>query len=136
MKPKTFIAVSLLSIVSVFADVHRASPGPPSSTTFETRCGWFSNPTPANVWLYDREAEWIIGIQGGYQVPGDWPGPNFKKGQWIITNVGDYGYGCACLRLRVNRRTQEVLEIKSARGRPLSQCRQDPALKKWKRMFK
>jgi Protein of unknown function (DUF4087) len=34
---------------------------------FETRCGWLSNPTPANVWLYDRTGEWIIGLQGGHQ---------------------------------------------------------------------
>src|SRR2546430_5178942 len=50
-------------------------------------------PISANVWLYDREAEWTIGVQGGYQVPGDWPWPKFKRGQWIVKNVGDYGYG-------------------------------------------
>ena len=39
----------------------------------EMRCGWFSNPTPGNASLYDRDGEWIIGVQGGYQADGDWP---------------------------------------------------------------
>jgi len=99
---------------------------------FETRCGWFSNPTPANISLYDRYGEWIIGAQGGYQVEGDWDWPSFKDGQWVETNV-HYGYGCACMQLRVNRRTSEVLEIKSVRARLLAACRRDPSLKKWKR---
>ncbi|HEY2847367.1 MAG TPA: DUF4087 domain-containing protein, partial [Pyrinomonadaceae bacterium] len=36
----------------------------------ETRCGWFSDPTPGNEWLNDRDGVWIIGVQGGYQA--DW----------------------------------------------------------------
>ncbi len=102
---------------------------------FETRCGWLSNPTPANVWLYDGKGEWIIGLQGGYQAKGDW-GPEFNPRQWVPTNVGSYGYGCACLRLRVNQATREVLEIKSSWGRPLAVCRRDSSLKKWRQMFK
>jgi Protein of unknown function (DUF4087) len=98
---------------------------------FETRCGWFSNPTPANISLYDRYGEWVIGA-GGYQVEGDWDWPDFKDSQWVKTNV-NYGYGCSCMRLRVNRRTNKVLEIKSVRARPLAACRRDPSLKKWKR---
>jgi Protein of unknown function (DUF4087) len=106
----------------------------PAVEHFETRCGWFSNPTPANVWLYDREGEWIIGAQGGYQVEGDWEWPAFKRRQWLLTN-GNYGYGCACLRLRVDRETHRVLAIDSSRARPLAACRKDPLLKKWKRLF-
>jgi hypothetical protein len=97
---------------------------------FQTRCGWFSNPTPANVWLYDRDGEWIIGVQGGYQVESDWEWPKFKPRQWVRTN-GNYGHGCACLQLRVNNETHEVLEIKSSRARPLAACRKDRLLKKW-----
>ena len=95
---------------------------------FETRCGWFSNPTPANASLYDREAEWIIGVQGGYQAEGDWP--EFGPKQWIETNV-HYGYGCACMKVRVDRETHRVLEIESAKPRPLSACRSDRKLKRW-----
>lgn len=102
------------------------------ASKFETRCGWFTNPTPANIWLQDRDAQWIIGMQGGYQIDGDWPWPEFKKGQWVRTNVANYGHGCACLVMRVNKETHEVLEIKSSRARPLSACRRDPGLKRWK----
>jgi hypothetical protein len=102
---------------------------------FETRCGWFSNPTPANIWLYDREGEWTIGVQGGYQVEGEWPWPVFKRHRWVKTN-GNHGYGCACLRLRVDRETHNVIEIKSARAQALAVCRQDKSLKKREEMFK
>jgi hypothetical protein len=95
---------------------------------YETRCGWFSNPTPANASLFDRDGEWIIGVQGGFQAEGDWP--EFGPRQWVKTNV-NYGHGCACLRVRVDRESERVLEIKSARARPLSACRRDRALRKW-----
>jgi Protein of unknown function (DUF4087) len=106
------------------------------AANFETRCGWLSNPTPANVWLYDHDGEWTIGVQGGYQVEDDWDWPVFKPHQWVHTNSGSYGYGCACLQLRVNKESHEVLEIKSARARTLANCRQDQSLKRWKSMFK
>ena len=95
---------------------------------FETRCGWFSNPTPSNASLYDRQGEWIISVQGGYQAEGDWP--DFGPKQWIETNV-HYGYGCACMKVRVDRRTHRVIEIESAKPRPLSACRSDRKLKRW-----
>jgi hypothetical protein len=94
----------------------------------EMRCGWFSNPTPGNASLHDRDAEWIIGVQGGYQAEGDWP--EFGPKQWIETNV-HHGYGCACMKVRVNRETHEVIEIESAKARPLSACRNDRKLKRW-----
>jgi Protein of unknown function (DUF4087) len=99
-----------------------------ASAQFETRCGWFSNPTPANASLHDRQGEWIIGVQGGYQAEGDWP--DFSSGQWVETN-GHYGYGCACMRVRVDHRTHRVIEIESARVRPLSVCRRDRSLRRW-----
>lgn len=102
-----------------------------SASQSETRCGWFTNPTPANVWLYDKDGEWTIGVQGGYQLEQEWDWPEFKKGQWVETN-GHYGYGCACLKLRVDKESGRVLEIESARARPLSACRKDRALNKWK----
>jgi len=120
----------LAAVVLVYAQFRPATIS--EAKQFETRCGWFFNPTPANVWLYDRDAEWTIGVQGGYQVEDDWDWPTFKRGQWVKTNAGDYGYGCACMQVRVNSQTHEVLKIKSARARPLAVCRQDPALKKWK----
>ena len=94
----------------------------------EMRCGWFSNPTPGNASLYDRDGEWIIGVQGGYQAEGDWPA--FSAKQWVETNV-HYGYGCACLRVQVDRATERVIQIESGKARPLSACRRDRALRKW-----
>ena len=94
----------------------------------ETRCGWFSNPTPANASLHDREAEWIIGVQGGHQADGDWP--EFSPKQWVETNV-HYGYGCACMSVEVDGDSHHVIKILSARARPLSACRRDKALKRW-----
>jgi hypothetical protein len=102
-----------------------------AAAQLETRCGWFSNPTPANIWLYDKDGEWTIGVQGGYQVESDWDWPEFKRGQWVETN-GSHGYGCACMRLRVDKESGHVLEIESTRARPLSACRKDRALNKWK----
>ncbi|HEY3579992.1 MAG TPA: DUF4087 domain-containing protein [Pyrinomonadaceae bacterium] len=94
----------------------------------EMRCGWFSNPTPANASLYDRDDEWIISVQGGYQAEGDWP--EFSPKQWVETNV-HYGYGCACLSVQVDHSNNRVIKIESARARPLSTCRRDRALRKW-----
>ncbi len=123
----------LLLATVVFVNGQPITPDVLAVEQVETRCGWFSNPTPANASLYDQDGEWIIGAQGGYQAEGDWP--DFGLRQWVETNV-HYGYGCACLRLRVNRKTHEVIKIESSRARPLAVCRQDRALKKWKRMFK
>lgn len=92
----------------------------------ETRCGWFANPTPGNAWLNDKDAEWIVGEQGGYQAKGEWPG--FSKSQWVKTNAS-YGYGCACIKGTFNSQDHQVVEIKSAYARPLSACKKDKALK-------
>jgi hypothetical protein len=125
MKLRLIIGGCLLLASLIFAN---AQPGKPDAP-FETRCGWFQNPTPANIWLDDRDGEWIIGVQGGYQVENDWEWPAFKKGQWVETN-GHHGYGCACLRLRVDRESGHVLEIKSSTARPLAACRKDRSLKR------
>lgn len=127
------LVVCYLLLAAVVVAYGQSKPAGGSAVKqFETRCGWFSNPTPANIWLYDREGEWTVGVQGGYQVGGDWDWPSFKDGQWVETN-GHYGYGCVCMQLRVNRQNKKVLEIKSSRARPLAACRRDPSLKKWKR---
>jgi hypothetical protein len=130
----TIVGYLLLTAVA-FVNAQPGMPAAPAVDQFETRCGWFSNPTPANVWLYDRDGEWTIGVQGGYQLKGDWDWPAFTPRQWVLTNTGSYGYGCACLRLRVDRETHEVMAIKSSRARPLAACRQDRSLKKWKRLL-
>ena len=92
----------------------------------QTRCGWWDNPTPQNASLFDREGEWVVGVQGGHQAEGDWP--DFTDSQWVDTN-GHYGYGCACLDAIVDPRAREIIRIRAAHARPLSACRRDPALK-------
>jgi hypothetical protein len=131
MRPRLIIFGCVLLAAVVSASGYPKPLAGPAPAQFETRCGWFSNPTPANIWLYDRDGEWTIGVQGGYQVEGDWDWPEFKPKQWVKTN-GNYGYGCVCMQLRVNKETHEVLEIKSARARSLATCRRDGSLKKWK----
>ncbi len=97
-----------------------------SDGKFENRCGWFENPTPGNAWLTDKDGEWEIGTQGGYQAEGDWA--NFSDDQWVKTNV-NYGYGCACMKVTVDSKNRRILKISSATAKPLSACRNDPALK-------
>ena len=121
-----FVSFLLFAAVALTVRPKAAVASVPAAA--ETRCGWFSNPTPANASLHDREAEWIIGVQGGYQAEGDWP--EFAPKQWVETNV-HYGYGCACLTVRVDRESHRVLEITRARARALSTCRRDRALKRW-----
>ena len=128
VRPRLMIVSCLLLAAVAFVSGQPGTPDAPGVGQLETRCGWFSNPTPANASLSDRDGEWIIGVQGGYQAQGDWP--TFGPKQWVETN-GHYGYGCACLRLRVNRETHEVIEIESSRSRALSVCRRDRRLKRW-----
>ena len=125
---RLIIAICLLLATTALVSGRHGMARVSAVEELETRCGWFSNPTPANASLYDRDGEWIIGVQGGYQAEGDWPA--FGPKQWVETNV-HYGHGCACLKLRVNHETHHVEKIESARARPLSACRRDRSLKKW-----
>jgi hypothetical protein len=99
-----------------------------ASSESQTRCGWFDNPTPQNASLIDNEDVWIVSEQGGYSADGDWP-PKFKPNQWVRTNAGSYGYGCACMRVTVNPETSQVVKIFSSYARPLSACRKDKKVK-------
>ena len=92
----------------------------------QTRCGWFDNPTPGNAWLHDRDGEWTIAIQGGYEAQGDWP--QFKSSQWVPVN-GLHGDGCACFKVVVDAKTRRIVSIISAKAQSLSACRKDRALK-------
>lgn len=128
LKHSRLLLATFLLLAIAFVSANSRTPHTVALQKSEMRCGWFSNPTPANASLYDRDAEWIIGVQGGYQAEGEWPA--FSAKQWIETNV-HYGYGCACLRVRVDRATEKVIQIESSKARPLSVCRRDRALRKW-----
>lgn len=109
----------------ILAAATATSAAMPSVT--ERRCGWLHNPTPANWWLVDRDGEWLIGAQGGYQAPGMDEMPDMTTAGWIETN-GHYGHGCACMDVTVDRQSRRITRIASATPLPLRQCRQDPAL--------
>lgn len=131
MKHKSLLSISIgvgILISIVIAGTPSSSAVSATPEPFETRCGWFSNPTPANASLYDREDEWVIAVQGGHQADGDWP--EFGKGQWVETN-GHHGYGCACMQVNVDRNEHKVIKIVSASAKPLSACRKDASLKRW-----
>lgn len=92
----------------------------------QLRCGWFSNPSPANAWLTDADGEWVIAVQGGYQAEGDWPPTD---NSWIETN-GHYGYGCVCMRVTVDVAAQKIVKILSGKSLPGKKCEDDKKLKK------
>ncbi len=129
-----FLFVLCLCLAAIFAinrdesaSVYAADTLPPTAARkTETRCGWWENPTPSNVWFSDKDGEWTVSIQGGYQAEGDWA--EFKDNQWVKTN-GNYGYGCACLDVTTDKAERNILTIKNARARPLSACRKDKKLK-------
>ncbi len=93
----------------------------------ERRCGWVQNPTPGNWSLIDRDGEWIMGAQGGYQAPGMDEMPDMTTAGWVEVN-GHYGYGCGCMDVATDRRTQRITRVFSARPVPLRQCRADRRL--------
>lgn len=100
------------------------APTPPGP---ERRCGWLENPTPANYWLIDRDGEWTISAQGGYQAEGWDEMPDMSARGWVGTN-GSYGYGCACMTVDTDRATMRIKRIHAAQSRPLRQCRTDRRL--------
>ena len=96
--------------------------------TAEWRCGWLENPSPANYWLRDRQAEWTLSIQGGYGANGyDDHMVDMTKRGWVETNV-HYGYGCACLDVVVDPALRRITRLVSAKPVPLAQCRADKSL--------
>ena len=111
------------TILFLFASAAMAAAAPRA----ETRCGWLHNPTPANFWLTDRDGEWLLSAQGGYQAPGMDDMPDMASGGWVRTN-GYYGYGCACMRVTTDRASRRITEVFSATPRSLRQCRADRRL--------
>lgn len=95
----------------------------------EKRCGWLENPTPANWSLLDRDGEWLIGEQGGYQAPGIDNMPDMSTQGWVETNAGGHGYGCACLTVQVDKKKSVVTRLVSAQPLPLKRCKSDSKLR-------
>ena len=111
-------AVAYLIFVAV-----AVGPAPAS----ERRCGWLVNPTPANWSLRDRDGEWLIGQQGGYQAPGLDEMPDMSTRGFVSVNRS-YGYSCACMTVTTDRARLRITRLISARPVPLRQCQSDRRL--------
>ncbi|WP_413167911.1 DUF4087 domain-containing protein [Capilliphycus salinus ALCB114379] len=60
----------------------------------ETRCGWLTNPTPANCYLKDTDGSWTLSVQGGYQASGK------VFGRYRIRNDSPKNIPHKCLEFR------------------------------------
>ncbi|WP_105507794.1 DUF4087 domain-containing protein [Paraburkholderia sp. BL21I4N1] len=96
--------------------------------TRENRCGWLQNPTPANWWLDDKDGSWTLSVMGDRPVPGLDDLPDMTSGDWVVTNAGGHGYGCACIDMDVDRGARKVIRLYSAKVLPLKRCKTDRSL--------
>jgi hypothetical protein len=92
----------------------------------ENRCGWVQNPTPGNWWLTDRDGQWIIMSQGGYEAPGMDAIGDIAAGDYVADN-GNYGYACGCMNVETNGK-DTITEIHSFKQLKLSKCKNDKNL--------
>lgn len=98
------------------------------ATAAENRCGWLMNPTPANWWLTDKDGTWTLMSQG--EEPRDEVMenlPDFDDAQYVASN-GNYGYGCACLSVDVNKADSRITQVYSGKILKLSRCEADTTL--------
>ncbi len=119
MKKNLFISVIISSffIVALPAKV------------VETRCGWLHNPTPGNWYLKDKDANWIISLQGQSPAKGMETIP-ISDGKEVVLTNSNHGYNCACLNVVVNSNSRRIIGIQGGESLPLSTCRKDPNLPK------
>jgi Protein of unknown function (DUF4087) len=89
----------------------------------ETRCGWIVNPSPGNWSLIDAKQEWYIAAQGGKQAEGMDLIPDLTEHEWVVTNGGSYGYGCACMSVETSG--DEIELIQSFRQIEIRKCTND-----------
>jgi hypothetical protein len=126
MHPKTIALITLLA----------AALAAPALAASETRCGWYHNPTPANVILEDADGQWWLSMQGSAPASGfeDAYTTDFDN-RLRIDHAGQetqsYGYSCACAEGvfdMARGQYENVVSISRLTEIPLSRCEQDPAL--------
>ena len=124
---RTASSVAVGALLMTMSGAATTASGPPPA---QTRCGWLSNPSPANWSLSDRDGRWTIGTQGGWQAQGINRMPDLDRAPayWVVTNVGEKGYGCACLSVDTDRRRMRITRVISTRQQPLAVCRSDRRL--------
>jgi hypothetical protein len=93
------------------------------------RCGWVVNPTPGNWWLTDRDGDWIMAMQGGYETAGMENIPDLTTREWVANN-GNYGYACGCISGSFDPKRMKVARIDKYQRKPLAACRSDRKLPK------
>ncbi|MGI2955957.1 DUF4087 domain-containing protein [Vibrio alginolyticus] len=105
-----------------------------TATAEETRCGWLENPSPANMWLIDRDGSWDISVQGTsnalddksmellYQVTAN-------ENEFVRTNR-NYGFSCACLTVDVDQEKNSITTIYKSKQLPLKKCLEDISITK------
>ncbi|WP_244122919.1 DUF4087 domain-containing protein [Burkholderia gladioli] len=96
--------------------------------TRENRCGWLHNPTPANWWLDDKNGSWTLSTMGDKPVPGFDNLPDMTSRDWVVTNAGGHGYGCACIDMDTDKGSSTVTRVHSAKVLPLKRCKADRSL--------
>jgi Protein of unknown function (DUF4087) len=97
----------------------------------ETRCGWYHNPTPGNVFLEDADGQWWISTQGNAPAPGFEDAYTTAFDNRLRIDYGGeitqrYGFSCACAEGAFQ--AGEVLSISRLREIPLARCEGDPKL--------
>lgn len=100
----------------------------------ERRCGWYLNPTPANLLLADKDGEWWITSQSeavGPDAQGvDEHAPQFDDKEYVKTQPNGRGYGCACLTVETNSAEKRITKVTGGQILPLARCRADKSLPK------
>jgi hypothetical protein len=94
----------------------------------ERRCGWLVNPTPGNYWLSDRDGTWTLATQGVESSDDVMLNlPDFDEDEYVASN-GNYGYGCACLTVDVDKADARIVKTYSGKILPLRRCEADKSL--------
>jgi hypothetical protein len=118
----------LIAIAAVMFATHDLA----ASGDVQTRCGWLENPTPANFYLLDGEAQWTIAERGRYRAEGSDDIPDLSGQEFVETN-GPYGYACVCMTVAVDSEKRQVTSIKKVTKKLLKDCRSDAKLPRMSR---
>jgi hypothetical protein len=111
----------------------------PTLAQAERRCGWYHNPTPANVILEDADGQWWISQQGRAPTQGFLEAyttafddrVRFNVSGQIITSGPGYGYSCACVDGVFDpdaSQYENVVSVARLTELPVAQCEADPNL--------
>ncbi|EOX4974560.1 TPA: DUF4087 domain-containing protein [Vibrio alginolyticus] len=105
-----------------------------AATAEETRCGWLENPSPANMWLIDRDGSWDVSVQGTSNALDDKSmelvyQATANENEFVRTNR-NYGFSCACLTVDVNEEQNSITTIYKSKQLPLKQCLEDISITK------